>query len=199
MISREDFAPSCEVINEAIDRLLSGMKLGPTGTAVLKKCYPAANRSGNPSNERQILQKAFFIEECEWLWYNRSLEDFERFSIWPFIWKRLGVISPVRWNELPKDIKIELLIMTLGGLVYQIRDWQNICQIRSDICSPTMQIVLTPSQPSCDAEAHFCSLNQPSLGLGRSPSLPPFFPGDGSHLVASWPRRGASGDNLLGS
>lgn len=178
-----DFGATPDEIRRGFDRIMSGTNLPDAlQNQIYDKFYEAQERGSS----KLLIEAARLIQQdFSWPFYDKWKTFFERHNTWPDSWDG----RPFGWEE-EDDVeevtaedelrfKALLLLRSINTAVYEeLRVHQ-----RNELMeSGDRQYGLVCSGSSnCPIEANVAAM----FNLGKSEGMPPFFPGDGSHIAVS--------------
>lgn len=172
-----DFATPKPIIKAAFDRIESGLKLGFWRGSVLYGAFLAAHQRGD--GELEAVIEALAGRKWSWPWFDQMAVAFNLIGFWPNSWKEHEIAPPPAWNDIPDVVRCSLLARTLLAATYVTRDRANLVDATK---GTGLKLLLVVGDDQCPAEAHFVKLHKAAIQRGQHANLPPYFPGDSSHL-----------------
>ncbi len=192
-----EFATPTEFIRSGFRKVEAGLKLPWYVRGHLYIAFEVAHRSGAARGERDAVAKVLTGCQWSWPWLEKCASDFDNAKIWPQSWIDVGIACPLRWVDVPDLVRFTLLGETLATAAYRARDFSH----RRESVQFGGNLTLIVGDDRCPVERRFAAQHRPFIEAGDYNTLPPFFPGDGCHLLWNIPRRrsaGASGEHPWG-
>jgi hypothetical protein len=187
-MSEKPFQTPLAIHREAFDRVAAGLRVAAAGLDKLRKAYATAERQGlNSADMHRRVTAAIGEFVWEWPWFEQCADHFASAGLLPLMWQQEGLSNPVRWAEIPHNVRVRLLTATLNTTVWSVRDIKDAAQMIRE--APHHHMTVSIGDKRCAATAAMVERFRPQVERGDYSALPPYFPGDQSSLELGRRRR----------
>lgn len=191
-----DFSTPVEIIRWAISRItgdiqVPGFFARRDVRSRLAAAFEAAHLAGNSRQAQKEI--VALLDGYAWRWpmFDDAAAHFRGLGIWPKSWLRHDIRPDSVWEDIPLDTRVMMLVRTTDHACYTGRTWRDWNSLAKDgMWHPTWRRHLLPINEDCPAETLMVERHHTAIeALDKNAPLPPYFPGDGTHIRMKTGRR----------
>lgn len=177
MEKEPDFRTPLSIHRAAFARISAGIGLPPQALEGLRTGYQAAERSGDPKREIDAVSNVVGDYVWTWPWFDQCAVRLVAGGLAPFAWVQSGLAAPFHWPDVPHNMRVRLLILTLGVAVFSEKHLVTVAMLRKNAVA-TYSSELSVLDQRCLASAAMVAKHGAAIASGDLTALPPYFPGD---------------------